>query len=399
MDLESELKELDSICKLATRTFKVLEKEMILNGGKILLHRAGKKKYSEGGFDIFPRDLFLTSFMLDDIALLKNTLTFSILTQGKENNPVTGEEPGKIIHEYPSITLRERSTKYNASDTTSLFLSGMWKFYQNTGDKSFVLESKNAVASAVEYILKHLNEEGIFLEDPKFCGAEKFALKVTYWKDSGIPKRENFEPIYPVSYTLLQAQVSYSLFSAANLTEEFGLDFDSRILRSLAEKSAKSIFNYFWDDKVKFPVIAVDSNGKISAISSDGLHLLYYLEPEYVPKDKLEDIVKNSELLETPFGYRTYSPKEPEYDPNSYHLGSIWPFEQYFIAEAGYKHSVERFVEVSLRTLQALKMFRSFPEVISFDGKKVAPIWMGIQLWTVAYPLGIRSLLKKILEK
>jgi hypothetical protein len=94
------------------------------------------------------------------------------------------------------------------------------------------------IKEAVEYIKSHLIDN-VFYEDPKHCGNNKFALKVTYWKDSEILKRKNGEPVYPIAYTL------------AHITNLCALRCASKILndKNLFEISLKmkQQINQFYD--------------------------------------------------------------------------------------------------------------------------------------------------------
>lgn len=364
--------------------------------GRIGLHlyNAGKKG-EEVRFGLFARDLFTTSFMLQDTELLKATIKFALLTQGKRRDPITGEEPYRVIHEFNEVEIRGLKTRYNAVETTQLLLIGLNLYHKMTEDGEFLRSQQENIFNTIGYILSHLRN-GLFWEDPSFCGASRYALKTAYWKDSKLSGRE--DPYYPVTYTLVQAQTASALRGAAELARSFNFGYSPKELDSVAEEIVESIFSQLWDDDLNYPLIAKDQKGPISGISSDGLHMLAYLRKEEIPQAKLERIGKAAQALETPYGYRTYAPGQLGYAPNSYHLGSIWPFEQFFIAQGGVIHGQKEILGKSLKIIRALEKF-GFPELFYWDnqsGYGLGPGGCDLQLWSAAYPQGISKLLKMI---
>jgi hypothetical protein len=73
----------------------------------------------------FSRDVILAGIISQDEDMLATQIKISAEHQGMRSSLLTGEETGKIHHEFPGVTLRGRGkylTTYNACDTTSLFL-------------------------------------------------------------------------------------------------------------------------------------------------------------------------------------------------------------------------------------------------------------------------------------
>lgn len=347
------------------------------------LYRAGKNKNKKGGFNFYARDLLLVSILLSDFELLKNSLKLCVILQGKGNNPYNGEEKGKIFHEYPEKKRTEKmgvNSGFNACDNTALFLIGLEYYINKTRDFDFLIRIRNSVFLALDYIKKHIKGD-VFWEDPKFSGAKKFRLKSTYWKDTGFLGRENNQPEYPVAYTLVQAQVLRSLKSAHILLKLLG-EKNSSLLK-LKKRMNKKLWTFFWDKKSKNLSVGMDKNGLINSISSDYLHLLYYLEKRDVPKRKLKKILKKSIKLETIYGYRGAI---DENGLNEYY-GGIWPWEQAFIFLAGEKHKIKRLQKISLNSFRAIVELNCFPEVIKYFGGKLENMKYNTQLWTIAYTL------------
>ena len=100
----------------------------------------------------------------------------------------TGEEPGKIHHELPGVPQNGLWTTYDACDTTALYLLALARVAARTEDRAFVDHHRSNLERALEYLDSHLIDD-IFHEDSRQSGADRFALKVTYWKDSGAQRR------------------------------------------------------------------------------------------------------------------------------------------------------------------------------------------------------------------
>lgn len=383
-------KKLSPVCELAKKSLSQLGIDFQLNNTDLRLYNAGLKSGTKR-FGLFARDLFISSFMLDDLNLLKDTLKFALLTQGQKQDPITGEEPGRVIHEHDEVKLRGLKTQYNAADTTQLMLIGLGKYYRDTEDCEFIKKWKKSIESAINYMLSHL-EEDLFWEDPHFCGSQRYALRSTYWKDDKLPEREN--PEYPVAYTLVQVLTVAALREAAKLSKAQILRTDYTKLEEAADGICNSIFTKLWDDSLNFPLIAKDKKGGISGISSDALHMLAYLKPDDLPEEKLEAILERSTSLETPYGYRTYAPDQLDYSPHAYHLGSIWPYEQYFIGQSGLIHGSKDVFEKSVQIIEALDRY-GFWELFGWDGEKLQALGCDLQLWTICYPLSVHKLLEE----
>lgn len=343
-------------------------KRLEMNIQGFTLYKAGLPKFPRN----FSRDGIISGILMQNPKILYNQLDFCAKIQGREKNPYTGEEPGKIFHEYPPVEINEHSTLFNACDTTAMFLIGHEIYQTLTGDKSLAKKhAKHIEKAAAEYILSHVKDD-LFIEDPGFCGSNEFALKVTYWKDSEIIGRENGKPKYPVVYTLAHVQNARGLKSAAKL-------LGSKSLKEKAEKMIEGLKKLYDEENGGF-CIGIDSEGCIKAKSSDSLHVLFYLEKEEVSKEMLEGIVETSVSLETPAGYRTLDTKSTKQVKDKYHAGTVWPFEQAIINSAARKHGLKRVEEISSRIM---KYLNTAPELFVIERNQVEKGGCDPQLWTL----------------
>lgn len=378
-----DLKSFDNLESFAKRELNLLKgKTYGLN-----LYIAGKDRAKKKGFNFYARDLILSSILLEDMRLLRDSLILCSILQGKRNNPYNAEEEGKIFHEYPERKRTEKeglNTGFNNCDNTALFIIGLDFYFLKTKDSEFLKKIRGSFFLALKYLKKHI-KENIFWENPAFSGAKKFRLKTTYWKDTGILGRENYEPIYPVAYTLVQAQVIKALDSANNILKVFG-NKNLPILK-IRKKMIKKLWNSFWDSSSKNLFVGIDRMGPIKSNSSDFLHMLYYLEKREVPKRKLRFLLNKSSELKTKYGYRGALDSR---GIDSYY-SAIWPWEQAFIFLAGIKHGLPELKEISFNLLDAIEKLNCFPEVVGYFDGTLKRMNYNTQLWTIS---AVLSLLK-----
>ena len=322
----------------------------------------------------FSRDSIIAGILAEDPVLLKNQLRFCAIRQGKTKNPYNGEEPGKVHHEYPpAVTRPGLSTEFNACDTTGLSLIGYEEYERLTNDKDLKKARKPQIEKGLNYILSHLKND-LFIESPEFCGAKRFSLKVTYWKDSEILARKQGEPDYPVVYPLAHIINMRALQSAAKL-------LDSKELEKIADRMV-SVLEKLYDWELGAFYIAIDKTGPIRGISSDSLHALAYLSPGDLSEIQLKQIVETSAALETPLGYRTLDPKSALLAKDGYHADTVWPWEQAIINSGARKFGLKRVMEVSARITPWLA--DSDSELFFVKGENVRKVGCNPQLWTIA---------------
>jgi len=335
-----------------------------------MVYNAGLPHFSRN----FSRDSLITGILAGNADLLRDQLIFCSIKQASEINPYNGAEPGKIHHEYPSVEIRGLSTEFNACDTTALFIIGHEVYQKLSGDLALAYEQRNNLEKAVDYILTHLNN-GIYVEDPKFCDGKRFALKVTYWKDSVLIQRKDGEPIYPVIYPLAHIINMRGIQSAAELLQ-------SKHLKTVADEMA-GILTEMWDKDNNCFYIAIDQRGPIRGVSSDSLHALYYLRTGNISSDHVQQIAETSKVLETTLGYRGIDPELSTLIDDTYHTATVWSFEQAIIHSGARKFKLDHVAEVSARIIPWLQDSDTEIFYISDNGAHQKG-GCDPQLWTIA---------------
>lgn len=342
--------------------------------GNLILYSAGSPSFPAD----FTRDTLIAGLLARDPTLLHDQLLFCSQNQGAICDPQSGEEPGKIHHEIPPAEMRGLSTLYNACDTTALYLFGMDIYERLTHDRAFITTQNANIEKAVAYILQHLKSD-LFTEDPAYCGGTAYALQVTYWKDSYIPVRQKGDPVYPIVYSLVQAQNIQGLRSAGRLLKQNNL-------YKRANAMVQALMQLFDEDFQTFPV-GIDQEGMIKGVSSDALHMLFYLQLDDIAKDIVDKIAHSAKVLETKLGYRTLSPDIASLTTDKksafpgYHTRAVWPFEQALIHLASRKFNLTRVTSVCARIASYLD---TYPELFIIEGEEFKKSGTTEQLWTVA---------------
>lgn len=326
----------------------------------------------------FTRDSIISAILMKDENMMKNQLLFCALKQGKKKDPFTGEEVGKIFHEYPGVLINKKSTMFNASDTTALFLLGHYYYYKWTSDLSLLQTQRLNIDLAIQYIVSHINKDCFFEESPAYSLADSFALNVTYWKDSSLIERNKGIPVYPIVYTLVHIQNMYAL-------KKIGEILKRDDLLNIFYKMLKSL-DKLYDKQKKIFYIAKDDIGPISQISSDMLFMLFFFDVDDLKKTYIESIEKNAKILETDIGYKTLNLKDAKNnDIDPYHSRTIWPYEQAIINIGARRFNLSDIDNVSLRMKDKLNRSPLYPEVFLVEKNGIdRRIGCDIQLWSIA---------------
>ncbi len=351
--------------KLKIKLLKDLEKLKDKKG----FIRAGLPRFN----GLFGRDSLIVGWQLLDIdpEIAKNTLKILAISQGKKINNLTEEEPGKILHETYSYKKEKKSLPfpvpyYGSIDSTLWFIIVSWFYYKKTKDKKFIFKIWPNILKAINWIEKYGDlDNDLFLEykrkNPK-------GLFHQGWKDSF---KNTLKITPPVALVEVQGYQYLALKSAkklANLKKEF-------FLAKKLEKRAKLLkekFNLqFWIEKEKYFALALDKDKKqIVQITSNPGHLLF---TGILKKEKIKPTVSRlfRKDIFTPWGIRTLSSTDKNFDPFSYHLGSIWPHDNWIIAQGlktlGYK---EEYLKIKRSLLKAYDYFGYVPEFYAVTKNK-----------------------------
>lgn len=320
----------------------------------------------------FSRDVLLAGLIADDEELLTNQLEISARYQGLKSDPITGEEPGKIHHEFPGIIVREPYlTTYNASDTTALYLIAIAALAQLNPVKAsiYLIERAESIQRAIHYIRSHI-KDGIFWEYPP-PGAARYSLNVTYWKDSVVPKSGEEEPTYPVCFALNQFQAANALYGMAQILD------NNELFMAAEEMYRKGIEQFIRPESF---CVMKDKAGHLEQVSSDELHCLRYIPTAYASLLPLPAIKKRAATLFTDAGIACTPRKVADALDDKYHGYVVWPFEQALIHAGCLKFDLIDITDITERCVPFIDKGQELLEV----EPEISPGGNDRQLWSVA---------------
>lgn len=359
---------------------------------------------------LFGRDSLLTSWMslpLDQ-SLALGTLRTLARFQGVKVDPLTEEEPGRILHEMRagpegSLVLGSGHAYYGSVDATPLFvmlLGELRRWGLATDDVNDLLPHADR---ALEWIEKFGDRDGDgFVE---YRRATDQGLANQGWKDSfdGITFADGTIATPPIALAEVQGYV-YAAFVARMHFAREANDLTQELHWATKAAALKTAFNeQFWLPDRGYYALALDRDKKpVDSLASNMAHCLW---TGIADEDKAAQVAEHllSPELFTGWGIRTLATNMGAYNPMSYHNGSVWPHDN-ALAVAGlvrYGH-VEKAQRVTLALLDAAMAFGGrLPELLcGFDRREYAlpvpyPTSCSPQAWASATPIHlIRTLMR-----
>lgn len=290
---------------------------------------------------IFGRDSLLTSLQALPFVpeLAATTLNLMASMQGSKLDDFRDEEPGKIMREWrygetAAFEEQPQSSYFGAADTTPLFLVLLDEYERWTGDGALVRHLQRPARAALEWIGEYGDLVGngyIWYERRN----QTFGLLNQCWKDSwnSISYRDGRLPGFPRATCELQGYAYDAMIRGARLARKFWDDpaYAERLEQSAAALRQRFNRDYWLEDR-QYYALALDSDGTpVDALSSNIGHLLWsgIVEPERA--DKIVEHLLGPDLY-TGWGVRTLAASAARFNPIGYHVGTVWPFDNSFIA-------------------------------------------------------------------
>ena len=359
---------------------------------------------------LFGRDSLLTAYMAlpVDRSLALGTLKTLARRQGRVIDPLTEEEPGRILHEVrlgvdAGLSLGGGSTYYGTADATPLFVIVLSELARWGADPAEVRELLPHADRALDWVVAHGDRDGDgFVE---YQRATDRGLQNQGWKDSwdGINFADGHLAEAPIALCEVQGYVYNAYTSRAELADEFG---DQARAQEWRERAAalKAEFNQrFWLPDKGWYAIALDRNK--NAVDSCASNMGHCLWSGIVDEDKAAQVAEHllSPAMFTGWGVRTLASTMGAYDPVSYHNGSVWPHDNALIVAGlmryGFTDEAQR---IAGGLFEAAQVFGGrLPELFcGFDRTEYPepvpyPTSCSPQAWAAATPVHlIRTLLR-----
>ena len=290
---------------------------------------------------MFGRDSIFTSLQALPFTpeLAATTLRALGSWQGTRVDDFRDEDPGRILHEmrYGELTAfeeRPQSPYYGCADATPLYVVLLDEYERWTGDRKLVRDLENEARAALGWIDDYADLQGNGYVSYKRRN-EQTGLENQCWKDSwdSISYRNGKLPGFPRATCELQGYAYDAKLRGARLAREIWKD---RELAERLEKQAADLkrrFNRdFWVADDEYFALALDPDGnQVDALASNNGHLLW---SGIVDKSKAKAVVRHlmGHRLFSGWGVRTLAEGEERYNPIGYHVGTVWPFDNSFIA-------------------------------------------------------------------
>ena len=283
---------------------------------------------------LFGRDSLITSWMamLVDSDLALGTLQTLADLQGRDENPLTEEEPGRILHEMrfgesARLSLGGSGVYYGTVDSTPLFVMLLGEL-QRWGNRR---DEVDALLPAADRALAWIDEFGDRDGDGyvEYQRTSDRGLQNQGWKDSwdAVHFADGRIAQAPVALCEVQGYVHAALLARAHFAVEAGeQDLASRLRTRAAD--LKTRFNRdFWLDEHDWFAMGLDRDKvPIDALVSNMGHCLW---TGIVDDEKAPVVAKRllSPELFSGWGIRTLATSMTRYNPISYHNGSVWPHD------------------------------------------------------------------------
>ncbi len=290
---------------------------------------------------MFGRDSILTSLQALPFApqLAETTLRALGTRQGSRLDDFRDEDPGRIPHEvrYGELTAfeeRPHSPYYGTADATPLYVVLMDEYERWTGDKKLVRDLEYEARAALNWIDEYADLQGNGYISYKRRN-EETGLENQCWKDSwdSISFRDGTLPGFPRATCELQGYAYDAKVRGARLARLVWRDvtYAERLEREAAD--LKRRFNrQFWIEDGQYFAVALDEEGRqVDALTSNIGHLLW---SGIVDKSKARALAGHllGSRLFSGWGVRTLAMGEGRFNPIGYHVGTVWPFDNSFIA-------------------------------------------------------------------
>ncbi len=358
---------------------------------------------------VFGRDSLITAWMslIFDSDMALGVVQTLARFQGKEVNPRTEEEPGRILHEMrfgeaASLSLGGGSIYYGTVDATPLFVMLVGELLRWGMAKEAIEDILPNVDRAIDWIERFgdKNRDGYV----EYMRQTDRGLKNQGWKDSwdGIRYADGRVAEPPISLCEVQGYVYAAYRARARIAKVWG---DENLWQVYSAKAAdlKERFNRdFWLEDKGWYAVGLDADGHpIDSLTSNIGHCLW---TGIVDEDKAGEVAKrllSSDML-SGWGIRTLADSMGGYNPLSYHCGSVWPHDTAIAAAGLMRYGfTDQSVEVISSLLDAAeRMGGRLPELYSglarseLDTPIPYPTSCSPQAWASGAPLlCLRSLL------
>jgi glycogen debranching enzyme len=291
---------------------------------------------------MFGRDSIFTSLQTVPFVPELAATTIRVLArwQGSHIDDFREEDPGRILHEIrygetAAFGEQPHTPYYGTADATQLFVILLDEYERWSGDATIVRQFEHAARAALNWIDEYADLMGNGYVSYQRRN-EQTGLENQCWKDSwdSICYHDGRLPGFPRATCELQGYAYAAKRRGARMARLFWDDPDYADQLERDAEDLKRRFNRdFWlaDRQYYALALAGPNADRVDALSSNIGHLLV---SGIVDDDKAEAVAGHlmSPAMFSGWGVRTLATTETRYNPVGYHVGTVWPFENSFIA-------------------------------------------------------------------
>ncbi|WP_433415824.1 amylo-alpha-1,6-glucosidase [Microtetraspora malaysiensis] len=357
---------------------------------------------------LFGRDSLLASWfaLTLDRSLALGTLRRLARLQGTRVNPLTEEEPGKILHELrfgvatPTSPLGG-NVYYGSVDATPLFVMLLGELRRWGLHRQEVEELLPPADAALAWIENYGGADEFLW----YCRKTDQGLIHQGWKDSfdGVNFADGTLARPPIALAEVQGYVYSAYIARGHFAHEAGDTETERRCKERAQRIRAAFNERFWLPDRGYYAIGLDRSGvPIDSLASNMGHCLW---TGIVAPERARIVAGHlmSDAMFSGFGVRTLSTDMAAYNPMSYHNGSVWPHDNAIVAGGLMRYGfVAESQRVITAVLDAAKAFGGrLPELYcGFDRRDFPvpvpyPTSCSPQAWAAATPIHmLRTLLR-----
>ncbi len=319
--------------------------------------RAGHPRYHT----LFGRDSLIAAWQTLDVdpSIAAATLRELARLQGQRVHPPAEEEPGKILHEHRADPASQAELPgwefpyYGSVDSTPLFLMVLEEYRRRTEDLGLVRELQGAVVAAYRWMVDHggLRDRGFLV----YAQHNPQALFHQGWKDG---ERDHLAIALPVAIVEAQGYAYAALRATSSLAGGWGEATLAAEARDRAAALRKAFDDAFWMPGRTYIALGLDGEGhQRDAVTSNPGHLL---GTGILSEERARAVAVRlfRDDMWTPYGLRTHAASEPDFDPYAYHLGTVWPHDNWMVYRGlrrlGFQREADAVREALLRAHEAL---------------------------------------------